>query len=320
MNPRTTGSVEPHWSHSRETTLRSCARRYFYRYVLARGGWKHTAPGPVRLAYQLSQLTTLDLALGNVLHALAAKIVRRVLAGRERPDARVLQDLARAHLNTLVRNGRDLAAFAADPSGRPVLIDAYYGRELPDAQIERMRGKLERCTTHLAESTVWTELERCATEHVHTVDTPTAFSFAGATVWAAPDLVFTPVKGPPIILDWKSGRTGIDSAAEQLGIYAAFAREKLDLALPAMGYEGQIAELAGGERWSVPLTAGAVTAAEHRIREGVRIMAALPEDVRQSGTEAAYPRTDDRYACRACPFWALCEPELPEPRTPVDIA
>jgi hypothetical protein len=298
------------WSHSRETTLRTCARQYYYRYLLARGGWKRSAPARVRLAYVLSRLTTLDLALGNLLHALAARVASRVLAGRSPPSADVLRQSARAHLNNLVRNGRDLAVFADDPAGYPVLIEAYYGRELTVEQIERVRRKLERCTRHLAESTVWPELEGCAPGQVHAVDAPVAFSFGGTTVWVAPDLVYTPAAGPPIVLDWKSGRVGIDSAAEQLSLYAAYARVQLGLELPATGFDGQVADLASGERWSVPLTAEALAAAETRVREGVLAMAQLPDDPAQPGTEAAYPRTSDRVTCRSCPYWAFCEPDL----------
>lgn len=298
------------WSHSRETTLRTCARQYYYRYLLARGGWKRSAPARVRMAYVLSRLTTLDLALGSVLHALAARIAYRVLAGRTRPTTDMLRQSARAHLNSLVRNGRDLAAFAADPAGHPVLIEAYYGRELPGEQVERVRRKLERCTHHLAESTVWCELESCTPDQVHAIDAPVSFSFAGTTVWAAPDLVYAPAVGPPVVLDWKSGRVGIDSAAAQLGLYASYARAQLGLALPVTGYDGQVADLSSGERWSVPLTADALEAAESRVREGVIALAQLPDDPVQSGTEAAYARTTDRVTCRSCPYWAFCEPDL----------
>lgn len=298
------------WSHSRETTLRTCARQYYYRYLLARGGWKRSAPARVRLAYVLSRLTTLDLALGNVLHALAARVTYRVLARQPRPTADVLRQSARAHLNALVRNGRDLAAFAADPAGHPVLIEAYYGRELSGEQVERVRRKLERCTRNLAESTVWSELERCAPDQVHAVDAPVTFSFAGTTIWLAPDLVYTPAAGPPVVLDWKSGRVSIDSAVDQLGLYASYARVQLALDLPATGFDGQVADLSTGERWSVPLTAEALAAAETRVRDGVLAMGQLPDDPAQSGTEAAYPRTSDRVTCRSCPYWAFCEPDL----------
>ncbi|CAA9336282.1 MAG: hypothetical protein AVDCRST_MAG68-3379 [uncultured Gemmatimonadetes bacterium] len=311
MGSRTQGQdPAPHpWSHTRETTLRACPRRYYYRYLLTRGGWSRSAPPRVRLAYVLSRLTTLDLALGNILHALAARIAHRVLAGGPTPPAQVLWQNARAQLNALVRNGGDLAAFADDPVHHPVLLEAYYGRELPDGQVERVREKMERCTRHLAESTVWADLARCAPGQVHAVDAPAAFEVGGTTVWAAPDLAYTPASGPPIILDWKTGRVGVESAVEQLGLYAAYARTRLNLPLPTTGYDGQVADLGTGERWSVPLTAATVDAAEARVREGAMAMAGMPDDPTHPETEAAYPRTDHRDICRNCPFWAICEPE-----------
>lgn len=318
MESRTHGrDPAPHsWSHTREMTLRACARRYYYRYVLTRGGWKRSAPPRVRLAYVLSRLTTLDLALGSILHVLAARIAGRVLVDRAVPSAEVLWQNARAHLNTLVRNGRDLSAFAADPVHHPVLLEAYYGRTLPEKQVERVREKMERCTRHLAESTVWAELARCAPGQVHAIDAPATFEIDGTTVWAAPDLIFTPEIAPPIILDWKSGRVGVDSAVEQLGLYASYARVQLHLPLPTTGYEGQVADLGSGERWSVPLTAATMDAAEARVRESALAMAELPRDPEQPGTETAYPRTADRATCRNCPFWALCEPDIGSPPAP----
>lgn len=298
------------WSHSREMTLQACPRRYYYRYLLTRGGWKRSALPRVRLAYVLSRLTTLDLALGSILHMLAARIACRVLTKGGVPSAEVLWQNARAHLNTLVRNGRDLPAFAADPAHHPVLMEAYYGRALPGGQVERVRVKMERCTRNLAESSVWAELARCAPGQVHAIDAPAAFVIHGTTVWAAPDLVFTPESGPPIILDWKSGRVGVDSAVEQLGLYASYARAQLRLPLPTTGYEGQVADLGSGERWSVPLTTATMDAAEARVREGTLAMAGLPCDPGQPDAEAAYPRTLDHDTCRNCPFWALCEPDV----------
>lgn len=294
----------PQWSHTRAATLATCARRYFYRYVLARGGWRTSAPPNSRRAYVLSHLTTLDQAIGLVIHRLAAACARQVLARRRLPSTEDVHKAAAAHLNAIYRNGRAIGAFLRDPVAHPVLLEHYYGREVSHERISRTKAKIERCARHLARSAIWPELAGASSTSVKVVERPTTFSLGGALVWAAPDLMFTPSVGPPVIVDWKTGRINVEQTDQQLCVYAAWAVKGSHLPKHVQAVDGRVADLLTGELWAVTLGVDAVAATEERIRGD--IPAIMTAEAAATEGASAYPQTHHRSACRSCPFHAFC--------------
>lgn len=298
------------WSHTRSRTLRECARRYFYRYHGARGGWSPRAPVDARRAYQLSQLTTLDLVLGTTIHRCAAESARAIIARRSRPDVETFRKNVRQALNMVWRNARTPDAFFADPRRHPVLLGVYYGRGVGEASIQRIREKMDRCLVHLVEAPVWADLLACEPASVHVVDSPDAVALGDVSLWAAPDLVYTTPDGRTILLDWKTGPTAPEEAQAQLSLYAAYAEAALGLSPGPLAFEGQVWDLSSGEVCVLPLGAPEIRAASVRLEsESAEVRTRLAR-VEAVGVAEAFPLTSERFRCSRCNFWELCEPEL----------
>lgn len=179
------------WSHSRDQLLRSCTRRYYYRYYLAHGGWRRDANRSSRRAYALTQLTTFELALGTSLHARAREIASAIVSGIPRPTLETLRERVRADLNQLYHRSRDRRAFLRDPRSHPILLSAYYARGVSESLIEGIRERMDQCLGHLLCSEVWAALETCPAGTVHVIDAPAVFQADQIPTWVAPDLVYT---------------------------------------------------------------------------------------------------------------------------------
>lgn len=310
------------WSHTRDEVFRECRRKYFYRYYGGTGGWSARAPETVRQVYRLTQLTSLDQALGSAIHSRAREIASAVLQERPLPHLATLIERTRAELNQLVRRSRNLPAFLRGPSEHPVLLSSYYGRGLSDETVARIRGKMERCLMHLLESPIWSVLAGRPADSVWFSDSRGTFQVEETTVWAAPDLVYLDPGGRPVVVDWKTGRVARDTALAQLGIYAWFVSDTLALPLPEDGYAGQAVELQSGDVWAFTLGRAEIQAAEQRMRASVARMEALVEDL-HGGTPAQichFPQTARRARCPECNYWELCESDIRGASLPVQTS
>jgi hypothetical protein len=211
----------------------------------------------------------------------------------------------------LFTDSADLAAFEREPKHHPVLFSVYYGRPVEAETIERIRGKAESCLRHLHESAVWDDVANCPRESVWIFDGPVSFMVDQIPVWAAPDLVYQLPGMRPVILDWKTGSVKIQQAYEQLGVYGCFAESALGLPAAPEGYEGQIAELATGECWSIDLNASDLRATEDRIRARSIEMESF-EEPDQPGVAKpldAFQLVQSRTRCLTCNYLELCQGE-----------
>jgi hypothetical protein len=300
------------WSHTRDLLLRTCARRYYYRYHLANGGWRAGAPPEVRRAYVLAQLTTLDLVLGTAIHTRAREVATAIVTRRPRPTAELLLARTRAALNRVWKASRDLAAFHRDPRCHPVLLDVYYGREVDPESIERVRTKMKRCLAALVDCPVWTVLEGCTPAEVWIIDAPVQITVDGVLVWIVPDLVYARAGKRTVVLDWKTGRVDEATVLDQLCLGALAVRDALAVPAGRDGYQGLVVELTTGEVHSTDLSEDDLASAEERIRWGGEAMRALDSgpggDPRDRIDD--FPMTDQRAGCPKCPFWELCGPAI----------
>jgi hypothetical protein len=299
------------WSHTRDRLLGSCARRYYYRYYLAHGGWHRDASPSTRQAYVLTQLTTLELTLGTSLHARAREIASAIATGSPRPTLGTLHQRVRADLNRVYSSSRHPKAFLQDPRGHPMLLNAYYGRGVSEQQIAKIRERIDTCLKHLVYSPVWATLKRCPQTAVRVIDEPVLLEADGVPVWVAPDLVYTAPGERTTIVDWKTGKEDT-SAADQLCLYAWYVRDVLGLPIRHTGYEGRVVELATGTEWFVDLTTQAIEDARSRLHTSVAAMRELlegPEYERPKPIES-FPLAEQRGRCPSCNYRELCAREI----------
>lgn len=306
------------WSHSRDRTLITCARRYYWQYY----GRLDPDPELAQWAWVLRHLTTLDLTLGSVVHNIAREDILSVRGGQSPTDQETMLQRARLELNRVCLSSHHRDAFVRFPTESPMLQDVWYTGRRDEHATERVREKMLAVVAHLSASPMWDELARLGSDQVLVVDSLSSFLFEGIPVYAAPDLAYRPnspdavpsasVIGNLTVVDWKTGGH-CDDADLQLGVYA------LGLVLGhGITFEdpwiGRVVLLATGEEAWYEITALDLARAKQRIRSSIATMQDLLIDPacnvplpREAFPLAAPER---RSRCPSCPFFQLCQEEL----------
>lgn len=296
------------WSHTRDATLRVCARQYYWRYYAGHRGWSPDAAPLARRAYALRHLTTLPLVLGSAIHDCAAECARASCADRPLPSPATLRQRVREALNGVCFS-RDRDQFLRSPRRSPMLVEMYYHGTISAESIARVKARMDLCLENLIASPVWEELRGTDPATVAIPEQPRPIELDGVLVYLAPDLCFHSGK-TWVVADWKTGR--VFDAWDQLSIYALYLEYVLRVPCSPPAYEGRVYYLSSGEEDRYRFTREDLDCARSRVAESVARMRELlrdPDENRPEGREA-FLQTRNRSRCGTCAFLELCAPEL----------
>lgn len=298
------------WSASRQRTLDSCARRYYWDVYGAWNGWLEDAAPEARLAYRLKKLAKLDLAVGTAIHRRAFELTEAARAVEDLPSVDVLRRRCRDELGALYRTG--LEAFRADPKANPMLHSFYYGDAPEKAVLDRVREKLDRCLPTLREMDLWSKIRDWQVGVAFASD-PDEFveptlAIDATRIYATPDLVLEVEEEPSfVVLDWKTGRPH-DEHEQQMAVYGLFVQSRFG----ARAVGAQIVYLLDGNSRRVELTSRVLDETKAWIRDSIGTMRGFVADVdlNRSEPKEAFPLADNRWECKGCNFLELCREEL----------
>jgi predicted RecB family nuclease len=296
------------WSVSRRGLFRECPRRYYYHYYGYHDGWLASAPDVARRAYRLRNLKSLPLLVGEVLHALFGEALRDVRGGKPAVAADTLFNEARRRLNVAYAESKNRKAFEAEPKGRAMLHELYYGTELADSRIDAMRRRLRAATEGFLASPSFREAGAAPFQEIKGIDHEGHFELDGTRIYAAPDLTIRRGDGTWVIVDWKTG-AGDEAHATQLGVYGLYLRHRHGVRGPVAGRLEYVSE---GTSEDVAIDEAALEFALREIRDSVAAMRAYLDDpaANRPRPREAFPLRDDRRACPQCNFYELCRPEI----------
>jgi hypothetical protein len=301
------------WSHTRNRTFVECARRYYWRYLLP-GHWLPDAPPIAREVHLLKQLTSLYGVLGIALHNIARDCVVHIKRGDAILPPDTIFQRARGELNRVCLSSEDRGGFLRYPATHPMLQDVwFFGARNPETD-RRVRERLHTCTANLANHPMWDELRACEPSAIIAADSLSTFDLDEITVYAAPDLVYSPKADNIVIGDWKTGGTPEDDHMPQIATYALWVRDKLGVPWAEGQWQGRIMDLLAGEDHWYDLREEDLEAADRRIRMAVRMMQESSYGPDGTGTPSIenFPvlPPDRRAACQGCVFFSLCAAEL----------
>lgn len=298
------------WSFSRLRTLEACPRRYYWDTYGSWGGWEEDASSEAKLAYRLKKLTNLDFAIGTAIHRRAFELTTLAREGREPPSVDTLRRKTRKELGDLYRACK--ADFVRDPKYNPMLHGFYYGDGPSEEAIGRVREKLNSCLAELRNLELWEHI-RQRTVRVAFSSDPDQFlepvvTTDGVGIFTTPDLVvFQPGDDEYSLIDWKTGRPS-DEDTRQIAVYGLFVRDQFEIA----ECQGRIIYLIDGSSRTVELTPEVLAETEGWIQDGIRMMRdyVADSDVNRPKPRDCFPLTENRWECRRCSFFELCEEEL----------
>jgi hypothetical protein len=305
------------WSRSRDGMFQDCRRRYFYHYYGSWGGWADDAPADARRLYVLKQLTGRQGWAGRVVHQAIEMALKALHAGTELPERWLLEETVR-RMREEWRFSR-AGGYRERPKGDVALFEHEYGVAVSDASWQVLREHVLRCLRNFHRLPLWSDIRQTPRERWILIEDVRAFDFEGTPVYAAPDFGYWTTSDRLALVDWKTGHPNPEETAVQLGGYALYARDILEV-LP-----GQVdlleVNLRAGEVSVHPWDEARLDDIRSRLRLSIRGMKAWLRDPQANvGVLEDFERTEDLRLCRWCNFKAVCRPELLVPEVPEGAA
>lgn len=295
------------WSRSRAVLFEECRRKYYYHYYGAWGGWEPEAPPEVRRLYILKQLTTRQGWAGRVVHEAIEMTLRALHAGRTLPERWLLEETV-GRMRREWRASRD-GRYRAEPRAGVALFEHEYGVPVPAATWRALRDHVLRCLRTFYRLPLLAEIRVVPRERWILIEDMRAFLFEGTPVYAAPDFGYWTAADRLALVDWKTGSPDSGDAAVQLGCYALYAREILDVD-PALVDLLEV-NLRDGTVTVHPWDEARLVETRERLRLSIRAMRAWLRDPEANlAVLEDFERTEDLRLCRWCNFRAVCRPEL----------
>lgn len=294
------------WSHSRDRTLRDCARRYYLQYYLSAGGWRDDAPRAARLAYALRQLTSLEAAIGTAVHARARELALSAMSNGTAPSLTTLVTRSREMLKRLWRM-RDRRAFVRAPRDFPMLIENWHCTPVSALRTVRLRSRLTTALASLRASGIWDDIRSASVGNVLVPGEPMTASIDGAIIYATPDLLIRRDSTTPWILtEWKTSASA--AVRDQLSVYCVVLRARGTLTPQDLPIFAHVARLGGGEEEWIDLNETDLQAAMERIRQSLAKMRSLLRDPLRNEPlgEETFPPSPRASRCSWCAFRTLC--------------
>jgi hypothetical protein len=302
------------WSRSRDVLFQDCRRKYYYHYYGAWGGWEADAPAEVRRLYVLKHLTGRQGWAGRVVHEAVEMVLRALHAGRDLPEAWLAEE-------TLQRMRREWrfsrrGGYRERPKAEVALFEHEYGIEVPPATWQALRDHVLRCLRQFFRLPLLEEIRATPRERWILIEEIRAFNFEGTPVYAAPDFGYWTTGGRLALVDWKTGSADLPETAAQLGCYALYARDVLEV--PPDLVDLLEVNLREGAVRRHPWHEARVDLTRERLRLSIRGMRAWLRDPDANlAVVEDFERTEDLRICRRCNFRSVCRPELGAPGSPV---
>jgi hypothetical protein len=295
------------WSRSRAAVFEECRRRYFYHYYGAWGGWDPAAPEETRRLYVLKQLTGRQGWAGRVVHEAVEMALRVLHAERDLPEAWLLDETLRRMRREWRRSKS--GAYRTSPKEGVALFEHEYAIEVRDRTWQVLRDHVLRCLRNFHRLPLLAQIRETPRERWILIEDVRAFEFEGTPVFAAPDFGYWTTDDRLALVDWKTGSPDPEETAVQLGCYALYARDVLDVAPELVSLlEVNLREPSVTVH---PWDERRIDAIRDRLRLSIRGMKAwLRDPERNVAVLEDFERTEELRLCRWCNFRAVCRPEL----------
>ncbi|HSF05391.1 MAG TPA: PD-(D/E)XK nuclease family protein [Methylomirabilota bacterium] len=294
------------WSRSRDGAFQECRRKYYYHYYGAWGGWEPGVPEELRRLYVLKQLMSRQQWAGRVVHDAIELALHGLRDGRTVPVEPFIADV----IERMRGDWRSSRAGRYRENPKTVaLFEHEYRLELSREAWQALSQNVAACLRNFFRLPLLADIRRTSPEHWSIEHWSKVFDFEGTTVWVAPDFGFWTPDGRLGLVDWKTGGSNGEGAAFQLGCYALYAREVLDVKAGQVDlYEVNLREpKVTAHRWDEERLEGI----KEQLRLSIRSMKAyLADPVANVAVITDFERTEDLRICRWCNFRAVCRPEL----------
>jgi hypothetical protein len=292
--------------------FRGCQRAWYYRKVAFWLGWLRNAPYERRLPYVLSKLNSIPEASGQVLHELAAQVLRG--------QAWIPGGLASAYTLAMNEKFRQSTTEGhwSDPKHCAKFFEHYYSHPDPAGLFRETVAAGQVAAENIRRMTCVAKARAC---RIIGIESPVHFLVDGIPLDLKIDLMFEDQRGVLHIVDFKSGTRyrlpeRIDRGpdhADQLMTYALGAH--LDGGREPSRIRCTVAFLGDRSEYTfVPLATDLAKIRERIRRQADQIKIRLFDPAVNSGPKARFEPTTNAKTCARCQMYHACKGSRNIPR------
>lgn len=302
------------WSKTRDETLASCPRKYYFQYYGYWGGWLAGADPRTREIYILRNLNTLPLWVGQKIHACIDHTIQNLRWGQPSLAVDKIIEVTLTKMRQEFVNSY-YGRYRENPKSRG-FFEHEYGLGRGEDDWRDATAQVERCLRTFYGSAVYAALRELPRTAWLEAEEWASFTLDDVRVWVKLDCAFRDAEGRVVIYDWKTGRQLAADTSLQLSCYALYAAQRWGadasrvLAREYNLYHDELREFA--------VRAEDLAATVTYIRARIEDMRLLLADAATNTPlpEEAFAQTQDLGRCRRCNFLKVCRPELADAAAP----
>lgn len=312
------------WSFSRDSSLETCPRKYYYSYYASHNGWfdQWNSTPEQRKFYQFKNVTNLALCFGADVHNAIKEQLRGILNLTNGTD---FQDRIQQKLHNDCVKGKELEAWKATPKTNPALMEIlYWGGFQSEKSIKSIQSNREKLSMvgNFFRTKTMKEYSMNEVVNVIEVDEDLNSEDHGRCTWndiilfAKVDYLYKRADGKIIVVDWKTNKKDIDifedkKNSRQLYLYAYYVHQKY-----GVPYDNMICRfenvITGNTSENSSIQPSDIDELLSYVSESIGKMKKFVKngDLKENEPleELCFPQKKGRYNfnCNGCPFQGVC--------------
>ncbi|MBT6957411.1 MAG: PD-(D/E)XK nuclease family protein, partial [Opitutae bacterium] len=212
------------WSKSRNETLQSCPRRYWFHYYGSWGGWDWQSDPRTREIYVLKQLHNRFAWIGVQVHKVLEELLHHLRKSKSLPNYQSVAENLQNRLRQDYRDSRD-AKYRLRPKRFIGLVEHEYQLPVNDEEWRALATQAQTCVENFYRLPLLNQLKDLDYSKWLELEELNYFQIDGCKIWVSLDACYRS-DDQIVLLDWKTGKSHEADHSLQMGIYAMYTSEK----------------------------------------------------------------------------------------------
>ena len=291
------------WSKSRNETLQSCPRRYWFHYYGSWGGWDWQSDPRTREIYVLKQLHNRFAWIGVQVHKVLEELLHHLRKSKSLPNYQSVAENLQNRLRQDYRDSRD-AKYRLRPKRFIGLVEHEYQLPVNDEEWRALATQAQTCVENFYRLPLLNQLKDLDYSKWLELEELNYFQIDGCKIWVSLDACYRS-DDQIVLLDWKTGKFDEADHSLQMGIYAMYTSEKWGIQ-PDLILLKEVF-LATGKTREYNSKSLDLEGVQNYVKESIQQMQTLLSRPEQNHAEESnFSFTDDTTQCAQCNFRKVC--------------
>lgn len=297
------------WSKSRDESLKTCEKKYYFNYYGYWNGWDRFADERTKKIYYLKKINSKEIWIGQIIHEQIEKILQELKNGKEISLEKSMLKLKNKLDSGFIQS--QLKEYTKFSSKLNKLFEHEYKIQITKKEKEKLFQKAGKCLINFYNSEILKEIKEIKKEDWLLIEDFLTFKFEGETIFLSID--FAIKKEDKIILyDWKTGKERTKDFDLQMMLYSLYAKEKWGIEnekIVARTYNVSLDILS-----EFKVNNEKLEKAKQYMKKSIRKMKSkllYPQynKAREEDFKKIHNNTENNYPCNRCNFKKICKGE-----------